>query len=564
MGRSNLRGRKFGCLRYFLFGGLLVAFYYVFRYEVNFFWRLFEPLLNIIRRQPVGELPMVEEVLRVLGYMGFVITGSIALAMLALFILAKLVLPVRTSDERWKVAERLMRSVFGRRSPLIVVREGKLPAEYTGKNRLSIAVAYVDLDSAIVLERQWVRGGFGTGASTARAQHSPKTSRPTVYVGRPGLVFIERGERLRGAVDLRKQFRMNMDVLGCTSEGIELKTNVFAIFALGYPATVLKVTYIGEDIPENLRVLQIDESELTIHSISDELDSQDKQEIHRYVQDYIENSGPSVDLQPAETGKDSPPYYIDDNRIIAAVYSQARDMAANKLDTWMDVPSQVATEVFRNMISHWKYDGLYLPDDPVEFPLKTQFKPEFARAVRCQGVMSYQFVQKRKGTATVGDRVDHDQFRFSPPQELHGSKVLRDRGIKVIHAGFSELKPTDPAITEQRLDNWRARWEQRAELTKADQDLELMRMRNEALAEGQREMITKLSDILRSTSYSEEALTLRVFQALEDIAADPETRQLLPRDTINMLRSLRLWLLPDEDVRPALLEENLSSSSEDQ
>jgi len=324
---------------------------------------------------------------------------------------------------------------------------------------------------------------------------------------------------------------------------------------------VLKVAYCGGREAQNLRVLQIDDDSQTIKSISDELDEQDKQEIHRYATGYLAGGEPSVALERTETGDDTPPYPIDEERVFAAAHSRARDVAdEEKLDTWADVPARVATEEFRNMISQIKYDDIFLPDDPVNFPLYSTIKPAFARAVKSLGVMSYQLVQRRDGVdPTKGDRIEARLHRVSPAQKLRGSRVLRDRGIKVIHAGFSELRTTDPAIVQQRLDNWRARWQQKVELIKADSDLEIMRMRNKARAERQREMIATLSQIVSNTDYSEEALTLRIFQALESLASDPNTRKLLPKDTINVLRSLRLWLLPDEHVRQAYLEDRLSS-----
>jgi hypothetical protein len=375
-------------------------------------------------------------------------------------------------------------------------------------------------------------------------------------VAGPGLVFIRRGERLRGTVDLRKQFRINLNVLGYTSDGIEVQTHVFAIFSLGYPPTVLKVAYCGGQFADNLRVLEIDEEAQTIKSISDELDDQDKAEIDRYAQGYIGSGEASVPLEPAEKGSDMPPFPIDDERIFSAIASRGRDLDADKLDTWEDVPARVATEIFRNLISQVTYDGLYLPDDPVNFPLKKEFKPEFARLVRQQGVMSYQFLHRRDGgDPEVGQRIETRLYRVSPVQKLHNSKVLRDRGIKVIHAGFAELKPTDPAISQQRLDNWRAHWQREDDLVKADHDLEIIRMRNKARADRQREMIAKLSRIVQSSAYSEEALTLHIFQALEDFATNQYTQQLVPRDTITVLRSLRQWLFPEEKLPPPILEE---------
>jgi hypothetical protein len=178
--------------------------------------------------------------------------------------------------------------------------------------------------------------------------------------------------------------------------------------------------------------------------------------------------------------------------------------------------------------------------------------------------MSYQFVHRLDGQLPAeGQRVDNRHFRIAPVQELRASKVLRDRGIKVLHAGFSELMPTDPKIRQQRLDNWRARWQKEADLIQADLDLEAVRIKNHARAEKQREIINTLSMIIHTTTYPEEALTLRVFQALEDIASEPPTRQLLPADTIRALKSLRLWLLSDDQARPVLLEGEVSSSAEE-
>ena len=204
-----------------------------------------------------------------------------------------------------------------------------------------------------------------------------------------------------------------------------------------------------------------------------------------------------------------------------------------------------------------------MPQDAYKFPLQEDFKPGFASAMRLMGVISYQLVYRLDGESPeIGQRVDHRLYRISPVQELTASKTLRDRGIKVIHAGFSELRPTDPTIYQQRVENWRARWQQEADIIQADHDLEVMRIRNQAKAEKQHEIILKLSEILGSSAYSEEAVILRIFKALEDAAADPQTLQLLPKDTINLLRSLRLWMLPDEGARSSLLEEMLSSSED--
>jgi hypothetical protein len=380
----------------------------------------------------------------------------------------------------------------------------------------------------------------------------------------PGLTFLRGNQKLRGVVSLRRQVRANPGILGYTSDGIEVKTNVVVVFTLGQPASNVKVAYLGAPAFENLRVLNLDPETKKIRSISDELDDADKQDIHWNAWEYLAVPQPNALLEPPESSQEHPPFQIDVQRIFAAVYSQARHATESKLDDWTSLPALVATEIFRNMISRVGYDSLYLPDDPVGFPLLTDFKPAFARKVRYQGVMSYQFVHRLDGQSPAeGQRVDNRQFRIAPVRDLRASKVLRDRGIKVLHAGFSELMPTDPKIRQQRLDNWRARWQKEADLIKADLDLEAVRIKNHARAEKQREMINALSLIIHTSTYPEEALTLRVFQALEDIASEPSTRQLLPVDTIQVLKSLHLWLQSGEQARPALLEGKFSSPADE-
>jgi hypothetical protein len=50
--------------------------------------------------------------------------------------------------------------------------------------------------------------------------------------------------------------------------------------------------------------------------------------------------------------------------------------------------------------------------------------------------------------------------------------------------------------------------------------------------------------------HSEEIVALRILQALESAASDPHTQQLLPSDTIALMRTIRDWLLPGESRFP--------------
>jgi hypothetical protein len=546
-----------GCLRLIFFlllgGGLL----YVFRYELGFLRNL---ALTLLRGQPVADLPPLVDSIPISLYLGLNAAAIFCFAVLVLYWIAGTVHPVQTNSEIYQLMGRLVRFTFGARGPLVIVREGELVG---GADLKSGGVALVDLNSALVIEKQ--RGSRSHKKTTVdEGSTTFGLFPPMASVSGPGLIFLRHGEKLRGVVSLRKQFRILQNTLGQTSDGIEVRTAVFTIFTLGQPANVVQVAYIGDPFPQNLRVIQLDAKTHKVKAIRDELDEQDKEDVHRFAQNFIYYVEPNSPLVLGEKIRDYPPYQVDDQRILSAVYSRARNVSDGQPDSsWSDLPVMVAAETFRNMISRNTYDSLYLPEDPVVFPLQNEVKPAFLRQVRYMGVMSYQFIQRVDGELLdVGQRVDHRQFRISGAQDLHGSKILRDRGIKIVHAGFSELVPTDPQVRQQRLEFWRARWQQQADLIRADLDLEVMRLRNRARSEKQREMSDTLSEILQSPSFSEEALTLRIFQVLEDAASDPNTRQFLPKDTINFLRSLRLWLLPDENIRPALLEDRFSQEEE--
>lgn len=561
-----------GCWLSLVKGVILLVTLYLFRYEISLLWRLILALPRILLDQPVDNLPSSADLIFQLMFILLNLTGAFLFLNWMLYLIAWAILPVRTLSQHWQAMRHFARFATGRRTPLLLVRDGRWVRDFPRKHKAAGGAAIVDLDSALVLERQpsaW-SAPLASAAQLAAAVTPQPSALPALRqpvespVRGPGLTFLRHNQKPRGLVSLRVQARANPGILGYTSDGIEVKTNVVAVFTLGQPASRILVAYDGAPTAQNLRVLSLDPETKKIRSISDELDEIDQQEIHLDALDFLAFRQPNALLELVAASPEHPPFHIDPQRIFAAVYSQARHATESKLDDWTSLPALVATEIFRNMLSQVSYDSLYLPDDPVRFPLQTDFKPAFARKIRYQGVMSYQFVHRLDGQPpAIGQRVDNRQFRIAPLKDLCASKVLRDRGIKVLHAGFSELAPTDPKIRQQRLDNWRARWQKEADLIKADLDLEAMRIKNHARAEKQREMINLLSHIIHTSAFPEEALTLRLFQALEDIAAEPPTRQLLPVDTVQVLKSLRLWLLSGEQAPPVLLEAPSAHSADE-
>jgi hypothetical protein len=357
----------------------------------------------------------------------------------------------------------------------------------------------------------------------------------------PGIGFLRPGERIRGSVDLRKQSRSIKGVHCFTSDGIELETNVNVTFTIGQPPDVMIVIDIKG---VGLRIQTVDRETKKI-SLSDKIDESDIQEIFTN----LKNQKPTRTSAMASENLSSnrPPFNFDENHIIAAVISQPRNTRDGKLEKWTDLPAQVAVSVLLDELSRVTYNQLFSLDGPEQdCYLYDTFKPEFKRKVKNLGVLSYQFVQRKDGRVPLGGEIfNADEYIIMDVRELHNSKPIRDRGIKVLEVSFSDFKPIDNTIPEQRFDSWRSQWQKKTELTTAQYNLEIMRNMNHARAHAQREIIYNLSRIFKMPG-SQDAMAIRIFQALESAASNPSTSRLLPRDTVDMLRNFQRLLFPQD------------------
>jgi hypothetical protein len=486
--------------------------------------------------------------------------GFFVILYLSIMFVSHFVLPVQAATDRKRVFDRLLRYLTGSHGPAIFVREGKAIAKPEELRKSNAGVAFVDLSSAIVLEKQYFAGGSRTvtgagtlgkiGGSRKRKSKKSKEAAPAPPIQKaraagPGIVFSSGGERIRGAVSLRRQFRLHQNVKGTTRDGFEVFSHIFTIFTLGEPPEVLKVTYTGEG-PESIQVIQIDEKTNTIRGFSDELDLDDKNEIHRWFQTYKPSTSPPVKpVSPTKPGQPAAPYIFDPERVFNAVYGNARVIKEGLMEDWTELPLKVAIEAYHDMVAMESYDGLYLPEDPMKFPFRDEFRPRFSKRLRNLGVLGYQMFLGSDAQLLEKDQPwNETYYRIYPAQVLRTSKILRDRGIRLIAAGFAELRPSNPAVLQQRLDHWRARWQKESNLTLAEYDYKEMKIRSHARAMAQKEMVDALENLIKSQDLTREVVAIRLFQAIEAFAQEPQTEKLLPKETLNALWSLHEWLLP--------------------
>ena len=267
-------------------------------------------------------------------------------------------------------------------------------------------------------------------------------------------------------------------------------------------------------------------------------------------------SGQAVITLPTKQKKIGP-YLFDRKRVVAAVYSEAKDQDREEFEDeqmhWTKLPVHVAAQTFRDLVSKEQYDYLYQPNDPHKFNLP-KLKANLRIAVRNQGVLSFRFVDHIDGLPLEAlNELEPDELVYYDKRELENPKVLRSRGIKIIASGFPDLFPVSVEMPSRQLAHWSAPWQRDSAKLRSQGELQAMRVINQARSQAQREMAYTLARIMQSSG-SEEALAIRVFQALEAVAADQDNRQFLPRDTMNLLSRFQRWFIdpdePDNGDRP--------------
>ena len=175
------------------------------------------------------------------------------------------------------------------------------------------------------------------------------------------------------------------------------------------------------------------------------------------------------------------------------------------------------------------------------------FRNELGKKVRNTGVLAYRIViRKNHQPIQVGQTFIPQDLVLYPARNLTRPAILRDRGIKIIAAGFTELQPQKTEVDNLFMRAWESTKEKDANVKRADHDLEVARIRNRARMKAQQGMIYHFSRILENREYPREALAMLIYQELESAAANPETRRLLPGETLNLLSGIRTMLIPNE------------------
>jgi hypothetical protein len=280
----------------------ILLFLFAFRYEIIGFFLLIWAIFKVLLGFPFdGDGRIFTHILNIILYNCLFGFGLVFLIWLFL-ISTQALLPVKDAREVYRTAWHMVLYILRRHGPAVHIKDGELIASKGELNRMGHGVFVVDFNSAVVLEKRSNPPGlsqlFGKTISNFLFAIALSDRPENIRVCGPGIVFSQPGERVRGTVDLRKQFRMQTQVHCYTREGIELYANVNAIFTIGQDPEpdALQVTYLGEHRPENLRVLTLTPVAggggryLRVTGMSEELDEADAQEIHHFAR-VLEHTG---------------------------------------------------------------------------------------------------------------------------------------------------------------------------------------------------------------------------------------------------------------------------------
>ena len=321
-----------------------------------------------------------------------------------LFFFAQFVLPVKSLNERWQAARRLLAYHTGRHGPAIFIQNGEIRQRAHEKNLRGPGVALLDTASAAVMRSAYAF---------------------TRAVG-PGIVFTGPNEYPEGAVDLHRQFlsiglpegedpyrprlddeppesyearqRIRYQTSGLTRDGVEVVPIISISFCLmvepgmghtrfGYnPASVWKA---------------------------------------------IAREGINPD-EPAD--------------------SQLR------LINWNELPGFLAADLWREYLRKFTLDQLF------SYTPMNNGKNGAARRTAFDTIIK--MMRERMTEPEVADMNETGEFE-GPQKPSKEYEMLKERGLKILEVSVRSLR-FPPSLEEQLVEQWKASWLQRAQAERRD------------------------------------------------------------------------------------------------
>ncbi|MCS6907194.1 MAG: hypothetical protein RML93_04830, partial [Anaerolineales bacterium] len=279
--------------------------------------------------------------------------------------------------------------------------------------------------------------------------------------------------------------------------------------------------------------------------LSDEIDHDDREEIHRFVQNFHRERPENLFSTAQEEEKRSKTS-VNPEQILAAFYGIPASQPSQGAMDWTDFPLQIVIDLFREFLASISFESIYSPHRRPTRSL-TELKSQFSKRARNQGVLCFQFVQRKDNLPIrVGDEWRVSELIFYPVQKLTTPKFLRSKGIKILNATFGELRPADQGFEAQLFDRWLRGYR----LQFPDQESTETQSGSEGrehIAQFQKQ----LAEALELASTSSHTALSRFFTLIEAEIANPWTQKWLGEKTTDKLEQLRKKLLETKTSLPS-------------
>lgn len=183
--------------------------------------------------------------------------------------------------------------------------------------------------------------------------------------------------------------------------------------------------------------------------------------------------------------------------------------------TWESMPRSMAERILQNMLSEYDFDELYEPYRPGSQAPRAAIDREFGKHLAAD--------LKAKGVQVVGWEAD-------------------DPGT--LQARIENIEPIEPRVYIDRVHSWQADWIRKVMLMQARGHADRLRVLEHARAETRSDLIRHLGRQLEELDASQakphpEVILNRFLAALEDLAARPYVRELLPVETWQAVKNMR-------------------------
>jgi hypothetical protein len=307
---------------------------------------------------------------------------------------------------------------------------------------------------------------------------------------------------------------------------------------------VIELAYQSDRRNKNLRPIftrRVGKDLIEVKTLGEEeLNPMDLAEAHEYAR--IPNrKQDALKYKEVDPLRSEPEF--DEERVFNAVYTQARK-AQEHVESWTELPVRIATEIYHNEMSRINYDDLYDLQSPSNdsCPL-LKFKRRFHNQVRNLGLLWYRVVFHHALIPLKDGIYNESDLLVSPYLPFTTPHLLRDCGIKVIFASFSDPQPVSSEIYQQQLASWLAKWELDTQKRRSAKEQDAIRIRNYAGVMARHDLTQSLAQIFEREAGNDEIIALHILQTLEEMAANSKIQSLVSNETISLMNGLRNCIL---------------------